>query len=355
MFKRFMPAGALFVLAACGGGSSSPGTPTNPGPTQPQTRSISGRITDIVTGAGVAGASITVGGAQAVKTSGDGSWRVDVSPPSTDRLLATVNAGGFHQRETYVTWTSADRSDVGINIFPDRAPFVLGFYRELVRNALEGGSTLEPVRRWTTSPNFYIRTLNPKTNQPLAPSEVDTLVQNVRDAVSQVTGGLLSVGTIETGVADRPDRIGTITIKILHEPDADYCGTALVGANPGSVDYNYGRCQSACAGLPLGPELIAHEIGHALGFWHVSQGVMQPEDFVNCPIVNFTQPERLHGSIAYRRPSGNLDIDKDPQTFSALAPPGSAPVIRCRKGANSGSGFRVPGSRFGFYVPGSEP
>jgi hypothetical protein len=60
---------------------------------------------------------------------------------------------------------------------------------------------------------------------------------------------------------------------------------------------------------------------------------MQATDFVNCPTVAFTEMERLHGSIAYRRPSGNLDVDRDPQSFTALMPPGGAPLIRCaRKG-----------------------
>ena len=332
MLKRSVCAFAvLLMLASCGGGGSSSGTPTNPGPSQPQTRSITGRITDLMTGNGVAGATVTVGGASPVTTGSDGSWRVDVTPTASDRLLTTVSAGGFHPREAYVSWTNNNRTDVGINLLPDRAPFVLGFYRELVRNSLEGGSSLEPLRRWTANPNIYLRTFNPKTNQPLAPSEVDALLQNVRDAVTQLTGGLLSVGTVESGVAERPERLGTININILYEPDGDFCGSAFVGANPGSVDFNYGRCDRACGGNPLGPELIAHEIGHALGFWHVSQGVMQAEDFVNCPVVNFTTTERLHGSVAYRRPSGNLDIDKDPQSAATLTAPGSTPFIRCAR------------------------
>ncbi len=280
----------------------------------------------------MSGASVVVGGAQPVTTGSDGSWRVDVQSPATDRIAATITADGFQKRESGIAWSANGRQDVALDLLPDRPPFSLAFYRELVRNGLERPSPLEPVRRWTTSPNIYLYTMNPRTNQPLAPGEVEALLQNVRDAVAQVTDGLLSVGTVESGAADRPERAGTINIKIVYEPDADYCGTSYVGADPGTITYNYGRCSRACGGLPLGPELIAHEVGHAMGFWHVSSGVMQAADFYNCPTVNFTAEERLHGSIAYRRPSGNLDVDKDPQTFTALTAPGEAPLVRCRRG-----------------------
>ncbi|MBA2258365.1 MAG: carboxypeptidase regulatory-like domain-containing protein [Acidobacteria bacterium] len=327
--RRFIIA-LTIMLAACGD-SSTPTGPSNPGQPQGQTRSIAGRITDLLTGAGVQGARVAIGSAAAVTTGGDGSWRADVPPPSTDRILTTITAAGFQPRETYVAWTNNDRQNVAIDVLPDRPPFSLAFYRELVRDGLESPSRLEPVRRWTANPHIYLRTLNPKTGQPLAPAETAALLQNVRDAVSQLTGGLLSVGTVESGVAARPERVGTINIDIKYEPGDDYCGITFVGANPGSVSFNYERCTTPCAGNPLGPELIAHEIGHALGFWHVSSGVMQAEDFVNCPTVNFTDSERLHGSIAYRRPSGNLDIDRDPQSVSALAAPGGSPAIRCRR------------------------
>jgi hypothetical protein len=37
-------------------------------------------------------------------------------------------------------------------------PFNLNFYRQLVRNAFDAPEKLEPLRRWTTAPQIYLKT-----------------------------------------------------------------------------------------------------------------------------------------------------------------------------------------------------
>ena len=57
-----------------------------------------------------------------------------------------------------------------------------------------------------------------------------------------------------------------------------------------------------------------HEVGHALGFFHVSDrsSVMFPTIPGNCPAGNLSPSERYHAAIAYARPRGNRDPDNDP-------------------------------------------
>jgi hypothetical protein len=40
----------------------------------------------------------------------------------------------------------------------------MSYYRELVRNQFDEPEKLQPIRRWTKAPNFYIHKRNPRTD-----------------------------------------------------------------------------------------------------------------------------------------------------------------------------------------------
>lgn len=320
---------AAVVAASCGGSKDQPSAPSSSS-SAPQPWVLAGQVTDSVSGLPVRDATVTVQGRTPVTTDADGRWSIEGTGNSDARLHTSVTAAGFFPRETFVTWRPAGRRDVALDVMPERAPFSIGFYRYLVRNGLEEPGSLQPVRRWTNNPNFYIRTVNPKTWHAIEPHELAALTDAIRQAVPQLTGGALSVGTIETGEQAREPRLDYINVSIVYEPDENFCGRAFVGANPGEIEMNFDRCSSSCrtSGSKIAPLAVAHEVGHALGFWHVDKGLMAAVISPECQSVQFSEAERVHARIAYRRPTGNTDPDRDPDSYAASTM-ANVPRIAC--------------------------
>jgi hypothetical protein len=271
---------------------------------------VSGHVVEYGSGRAVAGAQLAIDIAGTVSIDGVGAFKItSTAAPAVFRIR--IDAPGYVTRETLVRGATGARTDVTLDVIRNASPFSLNFYRELVRNAAEE-SSLEPLARLTANPNVYLRTVD-QNGKAIEPEVLESVTQSLRKAVSDWSSGTLSVATFETGSATRPRTVGWIVVNILRDRESPLCGQSYVGAPDGQIELWDDRC--ACGSKKIGGSLVAHEVGHAMGFWHVSdrKAIMAPVGD-NCPTGILTDNEKYHARLAYRRAPGNRDEDIDPSS-----------------------------------------
>ena len=251
-----------------------------------------------------------VGGREPVTTDAEGRFRLgaDTRPPDAP-MPVTVEAAGHLPRRTFLKWERGDRETV-LDLIPEGRPFSPDFFRQLMRDAYDSPHALEPFRRWTATPRFFLRTVY-QDGRAVEPEVLTVIRQALGWSVPGFTGGTMSA-MVDEGTQTPPPTSGVIRILVLRDdPGGTVCGRASVGRNPGNITLFSDACN--CGSIKVPAEVVAHEVGHALGFWHVSdrRSIMYPTIKSRCPSGALSGDERYHSALAYRRSPGHLEPDTD--------------------------------------------
>jgi len=308
-----LAAGAVEIHAAYRNLAGTLGLSVQPG------FAVSGSVIANPTGQPVSGANLRLDGSAAVTTDAAGAFSLGLGN-QTGAL--EVSASGFVTRGTSLAGGSV-RAGIAIDLISLAAPFSLDLYRHIVRNGFESPSFLRSVNHWTAAPSLFIKTTD-HLGDPVPQAEFDSLLMIVPRVIPLWSGGRFDAATIETGAVLPAPRLGWITIEFTSDVPGTFCGFSTIGANPGRIRLRPGSCR--CGGMGIvNPHLVAHELGHAMGFYHTNSVLtMNPNPGCSAN-PDPTATERLLARVMYSRQNGNTDPDNDPTSF--LLSQGTMPAM----------------------------
>jgi len=239
--------------------------------------------------------------------------------PSANPYALQVSASNILKRQVWVNWQRTARVGVNVDVIALAPPFSLNFYRELARNQLDGQS-LQPLSVWLgDDPKVYLRTVDQGGNAVEA-DLLSAAADLIPRAVSDWSDGKRHVQTFERGTATRDVEAGWIIVNVRHTGRQTRCAqTTRDRADDALIELMDGACPCGTSGVP--PRAIVHEVGHAMGFFHVSDAgaVMFSTVSSPCTGVDLDEAERVHVRVAVTRRAGNLDPDLDASDATPLA------------------------------------
>ena len=288
-------------------------------------RALAGRFTNALTGAAAAGLTLTVDGSGAVAGDAAGQFNLETEAPD-GRYRVTAAGAGVVSRQTTVTFPGTAPV---ISLIP--STFNMTAFDQMAR---QFGEPLGVTKRWTQAPALVIETslVDPQSvvggipqyppvasEQQLSDAAVNEVVALLSRALPLMTGGTFtgfaSIGraTTPAGGSIEMDRPGTITVVRYNGLDQLCKGFTYFLYDTLTLEALGSRlflqnCSQLAGAAPLSA-VVAHELGHALGFAHVSAA---PSVMAATVFSDVTDFDRQVGAIVFQRAAGNQAPDVDP-------------------------------------------
>jgi hypothetical protein len=297
---------------------------TDDGAASAALRSLAGRATNVLTGAGAAGVAIQITGVADLASDANGDFALESEAPD-GRYRVTVSGANVVERQTSLVFPGGTAL---LSLIP--TSFNLRAFDEMVRHFGEAGV----LKRWAQAPALVIETslLDPDASLDASGLPREVIVasaeQQSETAINEVVGQLTRALPLLTGgqvaAFSSVSRHTTAAGEEVPFDTASNVITAVryrgTGACHGFTSIAYAEEYAVVAARmllqvctsPLAGAVVSHELGHALGYGHVSGTSSVMTATVVSDITAF---DRETATIAYVRPPGNRAPDADPDTF----------------------------------------
>lgn len=311
---------AIIVLSACSAsksGGGGDGTPT--GPSASVTAKV--RAQDVLSGAAVAGASVSGSGLTSGTTDSSGSLTLTTTTSSTYGI--DVSSANYVTRNTLLKIPGADAT---VSLIANS--FEITPFNQMFR--------VEGLQRWTGTPALRIisnvvefNQTGPTytaTAQALTPAEIAAITADMSYGLPLLTGSVFpSFTTITTQTVAAGE-----AVTLLSEGRITFARCSGLSAARGSAGYGQWQFRTddvvtggmLCidrdfdlSGSTVGRGVRLHELGHALGYQHVTA----KDDVLMNPTISINDVstwDRSAARVAFQRPAGNRAPDRDPSSFS---------------------------------------
>ncbi len=295
--------------------------PAAPPPTPP-TRKLTGTLIESLSEALVSGATVTVEGLGVFTTATDGTFLIEAPDPEQIRDLTVSSAATV----TRTTQLRVPGPDTQLTVIP--RSFDLAAFDQMFRS---GGR----LQRWVSAPRLVLQTrvlqfTNVTAQEYVAAGpvigdeDIDLLIEDLKWGLPQMTDGRLEFAgqareTASSGASVRVARPSEIVVARYE------------GLQASTGFWGYGRWASDGSGAIQGGiimldaafdssgsrfrrSLRVHELGHALGYSHVT---------VRASVMNASaqiEPNEFDlnaARIGFLRPPGNRTPDIDPEAFTS--------------------------------------
>jgi len=323
-----LPPGALTVRASAPGFASQASAITVAGDMTTNfglaagTIVTNGRVLDATALTGIGGVSMSGDGIVSSASDAAGVFSVIATASQADPRLVIFTAPNIVERHTNVRIPG---NDISVSVIP--SSFDIRAFDEMFRVPM--------LLRWTTAPPLLIEnralvftntsaTDQVSTADQMSDAEFDALKADLSWALPKLTGGTfesfagitrqmsaegVSVRILNTGVITVARVVGlTASTGFWGYSRWQFRGDGTITGGIVTLDRDFERSVSA-----FHRSLRSHELGHALGYNHVT---VRPSVMNSAATIDTNKFDLDACSIAFQRTPGNRSPDNDPSFWS---------------------------------------